>query len=350
MVCRRRSFRGWGLGIRINLALVVTLVLAACAAPTPLPPANRLYFLARTAEGWHLATLDEAGAVQPLLADVTAFAPGAPFAVVTGAEQTLALWTPGQKGAPRPLHRCSAPCRAPAWSPDGQWLAWVEGDPLPAPVWVMQPASGDARTLGLATGSPAWAPTGQQLAWPTAEGLVIADLAAGTVLTLPLAATGQPAWSPDGTQLAVILLSGPAVIVDPRTRLTVPLTLAESPMQAEALAWSPTGEWIALLRQSFAAPPTGDEPTHEHEEGRGALMLGAQPVLVAAATGVLQELPGDPAAAFAHPVWSADGRQLALVQLPLGQPTPQPAVWLIEATTGRVTARLPGAAAPAWGP
>lgn len=350
MVCRRRSFRGWGLGIRINLALVVTLVLTACAAPTPLPPANHLYFLARTTEGWQLATMDAAGAVQPLLADVTAFAPGAPFAVVTDAEQTLALWTPGQKGAPRPLHRCSAPCRAPAWSPDGQWLTWVEGDPLPAPLWIMQPHSGSARALGLATGQPTWAPQSQRLAWPTAEGLVIEDLAAGTVLTLPLAVSGQPAWSPDGTQLAVVLDGGPAVVVDPLTRMIVPLTLAESPVQAEALAWSPTREWIALVRQRFAAPPTDEEHSHEHEERTGALTLGAQPALVEAATGALHELPGDPAAAFAHPVWSADGQLLALVQLPLGQPAPQPAIWLIEAATGRVSARLPATAAPAWGP
>lgn len=339
--------RRWMVG-SAGVAVALWLGLTACAAPTPAPSATRLYFLARTAEGWNLATLNEAGEVQPLLTDVTAFAPGPHFAVVTNEEQTLALWDLKSPGASTPLHPCTAPCRAPAWSPDGQLLAWVEGDPLPAPVWVMTFRSRDARSLGLATGHPAWAPQGQRLAFPTTAGLVVWDLSAGTALTLPLAAQGQPAWSPDGTQLAVVLASGQAVLVDPVTALTVPLTLAESQTWAEALAWSPDGTGIALVRQRFAAPP--EEHDGDHDERLGALTLGPQPALVEAATGSLHELPGDPAAGFAHPVWSGDGSQLALVQLPLGVPAPRPAIWLVEATTGHVTARLPGTAAPAWGP
>jgi TolB protein len=103
---------------------------------------------------------------------------------------------------------------APAWSPDGRWLAVLVGDPAAAP----GSASGGALWLARADGSDAtqvlpdvwgfaWSPTTDEL---VADGTVggrsgLFELRPGQPpddFSPPISPTGTPAWSPDGRTVA----------------------------------------------------------------------------------------------------------------------------------------------------
>jgi hypothetical protein len=51
-------------------------------------------------------------------------------------------------------------------------------------------------------------------------------------------------------------------------------------------------------------------------------------------------ITGDVGASFARPVWSADGRWLAAVRLPMGIPDPRPEVWVWDVATGELLQRF----------
>ncbi|MBB6048534.1 TolB family protein [Armatimonas rosea] len=109
------------------------------------------------------------------------------------------------------------PCLDPAWSPDGQSIAFVSvpaGGSL-AEVWVLKVTGGSLRRVtvtptssGLDYKQPAWSPDGTKLAvvrrgtaGSTLWTLRVADGGGLTQVTTGGAET-EPCWSPDGTRLA----------------------------------------------------------------------------------------------------------------------------------------------------
>ena len=57
--------------------------------------------------------------------------------------------------------------RAPRWSPDGRWLAFLRGDDGPTQVWLLPTAGGEAHRLSdlpLGAGELAWSPDSRRLA------------------------------------------------------------------------------------------------------------------------------------------------------------------------------------------
>jgi len=155
----------------------------------------------------------------------------------------------------------------PAWSPDGQQIAYVSDHASTFPaLWLMSAIDGSGRhamaTPGLqpeaAIDALAWSPDGSQLAIT-----VFNDPGPTQIALLPMGATGRrlgriltdlpggaldPAWSPDGSWLAFAGRDGYAVemfAVQPDgtsvTKLTSDGQLARSP------AWSPDGRHVAYL-------------------------------------------------------------------------------------------------------
>jgi TolB protein len=105
---------------------------------------------------------------------------------------------------------------APAWSPDGTWLAYVLSSGRDRgydnDIWVMRAdGSGRARltaTTGVSESGPAWSPDGRRLAfWSGAPGrygrieVMRADGSRRHAVTTG-DRDGTPAWSPDGTRIA----------------------------------------------------------------------------------------------------------------------------------------------------
>jgi TolB protein len=110
----------------------------------------------------------------------------------------------------QPLLKSSEPIMSPAWSPQGDRLAYVSFEKQQAQIYVHALASGRRRLVtsfpGI-NGAPAWSPDGKQLAVVLSKSgypkIYIADIASGRVqqLTQGYAIDTEPTWSPDGKKI-----------------------------------------------------------------------------------------------------------------------------------------------------
>lgn len=112
--------------------------------------------------------------------------------------------------APRTLFQSNQPIMSPAWSPDGEQLAYVSFEGGRPGIVIQQVRSGErqlvARYFGV-NGAPAWSPDGERLALTLSKDgnleiylLEIASLEL-TRLTRAPAIDTEPVWSPNGDAL-----------------------------------------------------------------------------------------------------------------------------------------------------
>lgn len=147
---------------------------------------------------------------------------------------------------------------APAWSPDGQFVAFLGGSRGFAELYVVSASGGRARRIetsvdGIARGVTgfAWAPDGRRIAYtsrsgPAQEEIRIVDLERGTARWV---STGYaPAWSPDGARLAftVSRVGSAYVAVAPASgggarAVTDRRGIAVRPV------WAPDGRYLAVV-------------------------------------------------------------------------------------------------------
>jgi hypothetical protein len=98
----------------------------------------------------------------------------------------------------------------PAWSPIDNWIAYRACYGGACGLWLMQADSGETRrlTTGGGDGQPAWSPDGQRLAYISKEDgnfeiyVVNRDGSGNTRLTNTPQSDGLPVWSPDGKLIA----------------------------------------------------------------------------------------------------------------------------------------------------
>ena len=110
--------------------------------------------------------------------------------------------------APRTITESSEPLMSPAWSPDGQSLAYVSFEGKASAIYVQKIATGERRRvsarLGI-NGAPAWSPDGRRLALTLSRDgnldVYVLDLATQVLarLTTDSAIDTEPEWSRDGT-------------------------------------------------------------------------------------------------------------------------------------------------------
>jgi Tol biopolymer transport system component len=155
----------------------------------------------------------------------------------------------------------SADLSAPALSPDGSRVAFVKHfSPERSEIWVIgADGSGERRiTLSpeggtLLHGYPAWSPDGQRLAFSMGQPgnlhLAITLVAGGAIapLTQTTVSDVEPSWSPDGTRIVFARTATPAQsdlrVVTIATGLDVVLITG---MNARMPAWSPRDDVIAF--------------------------------------------------------------------------------------------------------
>jgi TolB protein len=110
----------------------------------------------------------------------------------------------------RTVLNSNRPIMSPAWSPDGNRLAYVSFEEGRPEIYVQDTLSGQRRRLlpaGASSSAPAWSPDGSRLALTSSRDgnpdIYVYDMASSQLrrLTRNPAIDTEPAWSPDGRSL-----------------------------------------------------------------------------------------------------------------------------------------------------
>lgn len=168
-------------------------------------------------------------------------------------------------------------CSVPAFAPDGAQLAYSResaglepgAPPGPPRAWLVDLTTGDtgplyqdSQVLGY---GPSWSPDGRWIAVldGAVGGLRVYNLQSGQESLLPTAMGMMGTWSPDGAQMVYtdLTFGGEAPFTtlyraDFINPAITPL-LGQEPNNADygPPAWSPTGEWLAVSQRTAASGP-----------------------------------------------------------------------------------------------
>jgi TolB protein len=188
------------------------------------------------------------------------------------------------EGYLKPLSTLPGVNSSPCFSPDGKRIAFAAGANGNTDIYVVPAAGGTperlTHTLGIST-QPAWSPNGRQIVFTSTLGgspqLYIMDAEGTNVrrLTFDDKFADEAAWAPDGVRLAYTTLVDnhfQIAILDLRGNTR---TIVAGPGNNESPCWSPDGTILAFVsdrtgsRQIFITDPTG-RPRQITSDGNNA--------------------------------------------------------------------------------
>jgi dipeptidyl aminopeptidase/acylaminoacyl peptidase len=150
---------------------------------------------------------------------------------------------------------------SPAYSPDGQWIAFVSNrDGADAEIYKIPAAGGPITPLtnnAAADGSPTWSPDGTRIAFESDRSghmqiwAMNADGSGAAQVVNSVADDSSPAWSPDGTRIAFTrIAAGNEDIWTMTATGANPTPLTSVAAVEDNPDWSPDGTRIAFQRDN----------------------------------------------------------------------------------------------------
>jgi dipeptidyl aminopeptidase/acylaminoacyl peptidase/CubicO group peptidase (beta-lactamase class C family) len=242
------------------------------------------------------------------------------------ADRTVqSLWRVGAvAGEPAQLTRGQSDC-APAWSPDGNRIAFLRAQDGPAQVWVLPAGGGEPEqltTLPLGAGAPAWSPDGAKIAFAAPvdldAGAVDDDQARARRASAPIVAD-RLNYQSDGAGLLRTMRSH-LHVVDLATKECRQVTSGD--WQADQPSWSPDSTRLAF---TAAMARDSDLSLRAPVYVLDVSVPAADPVLVGLPDGA-----GGPTA------WTADGLALLVVGT-VGRPVGHARLLRVPLDGGSVT-------------
>jgi TolB protein len=278
-----------------------------------------------------------------------------------GTDLKLLDWNGRTANHSRTLLECPAQnCGRLAWHPDGRRLIYERRQGNTPTLWWLDAQTGETITV-LADGTAV-----SQAAAISADGtwLSYADLANGEMVLYEFGGGAQQrltnglgstaVWHPSQPQFLfsdydLLVYHGDENETDHQEHAhdfaeTIHLYLGDSsgdwkPLLSETgnvddanPAWSPDGKWIA-----FGRKPIGTT-------------AGRQLWLMRADGGEARALTEELNVNHGPPVWSEDGRYLLFQRFDTTTPDTPPGIWLLEVSTGEMTAVTENGILPAWLP
>jgi Tol biopolymer transport system component len=199
--------------------------------------------------------------------------------------------------------------------------------------------------------APLWSPDGNRLAYfEPKSGVRVVELASGDSSLIPSQLGEVGTWSPDGDSLAFAEMAfederqiNYLLRADLSDGSTHNLSAGAAPeldrertrVHDSSPEWSPTGEWIAFGRKALPD---------------GTITAGQQLWLMRPDGSEAHSLVTDTGAHLGSFAWSADGRLIAYLRLPLGQANARPEIWLTSIDGGEPVRLAEGGTLPLWLP
>jgi Tol biopolymer transport system component len=187
-----------------------------------------------------------------------------------------------------------------------------------------------------------WSPDGQWLSYipPGSAQIEIYNLTDGRSHSIATRMSRSATWDPDGEAVLVVDLRGDdaralahLLKFDLESGQMTDLT-GEGTLEDAWAAWSPSGEWIALVRRDQSDTETS---------------LGTQIWLMRPDGSEARPITSVSDIHHGKPVWSPDSRYLLLPWYPLGVAMAEPEIWRVDVETGNLALVTPGIQ-PTWLP